>query len=79
MKQVNLSLYQVGSTAIQRETNPIEPEAHYLKLLPLRVRKKEMQITQTLLALHSQWWQCWHCYPEAIACALQDKANELLC
>lgn len=40
MKQVNLGLYQVGSTATQRETNPADLVAHYLTVLPLRVRKK---------------------------------------
>lgn len=51
MKQVNLGLYQIGSTATQRETNPTDLVAHYLTVRPLRVRKKEMQITQTLLVL----------------------------
>lgn len=34
MKQVNLGLYQIGSTATQRETNPIDLVAHYLTVFP---------------------------------------------
>lgn len=48
MKQVSLSLYQVGSTATQGETNPIDFITHYLIVFPLNRKKRKANNSNTV-------------------------------